>query len=224
MNINQMYKDGFSFQRDLHCCYRVIRRVGQSLKDYDIDADNLIKLSSCRKIQFHNTRVKSELLQVECSRTDTQEMLYKGYHGSALTKDLTTDDRRVRKKGLKKPSTLSKVNHWKNKTKLNGTMSEENLSPNILIIGQDSTSRLSFRRNMNSTRAYLEFLGAVEMLGYIKGTMTYITWVQNKSSIMELSLNLLHFELLTQWEKTHCQICVTFCLDILKRISDVFVL
>jgi hypothetical protein len=42
--------------------------------------------------------------------------------------------------------------------------------PNILIIGQDSTSRLNFRRFMRKTLGILESLGAVEMLGYTKGT------------------------------------------------------
>jgi hypothetical protein len=43
--------------------------------------------------------------------------------------------------------------------------------PNILIIGQDSTSRLNFRRHMRKTLKILESLGAVEMLGYSTGIL-----------------------------------------------------
>jgi hypothetical protein len=42
--------------------------------------------------------------------------------------------------------------------------------PNILIIGQDSTTRLNFRRHMTQTLKILESLGAVEMMGYTRGT------------------------------------------------------
>jgi hypothetical protein len=45
------------------------------------------------------------------------------------------------------------------------------VSPNILIIGQDSTSRLNFRRHMRKTLKILESLGAVEMLGYSTGIL-----------------------------------------------------
>jgi hypothetical protein len=44
--------------------------------------------------------------------------------------------------------------------------------PNILIIGQDSTSRLNFRRHMRKTLKILESLGAVEMFGYTRGRVT----------------------------------------------------
>jgi hypothetical protein len=45
----------------------------------------------------------------------------------------------------------------------------DEIPPNILIIGQDSTSRLNFRRHMTKTVKILESLGAVEMMGYTKG-------------------------------------------------------
>jgi hypothetical protein len=40
--------------------------------------------------------------------------------------------------------------------------------PNVLLLGIDSLSRLSFHRNMPETREVLESLGAIEMLGYTK--------------------------------------------------------
>lgn len=41
--------------------------------------------------------------------------------------------------------------------------------PNVVLLGIDSMSRLSFQRNMKKTRKYLQEIGAVEMLGYTKG-------------------------------------------------------
>ncbi|ODN02078.1 hypothetical protein Ocin01_04570 [Orchesella cincta] len=40
--------------------------------------------------------------------------------------------------------------------------------PNVVLLGIDSMSRLSFQRNMKKTRQYLQEIGAVEMLGYTK--------------------------------------------------------
>lgn len=41
--------------------------------------------------------------------------------------------------------------------------------PNVVLLGIDSMSRLSFQRNMKKTRQFLQSIGAVEMLGYTKG-------------------------------------------------------
>lgn len=55
-----------------------------------------------------------------------------------------------------------------------GKDEEENSSthrsvpPNVVIVGIDSMSRLSFQRNMPNTRDFLKEIGAIEMLGYTK--------------------------------------------------------
>jgi hypothetical protein len=49
---------------------------------------------------------------------------------------------------------------------------EHTAPPNILILGQDSTSRLNFKRRTTKTVGILESLGAVEMLGYTRGKVT----------------------------------------------------
>jgi len=103
---------------------------------------------------------------VECSGEGESKEIYRGYHGSALTKDVEATAQSTSPES-QKPSLLSKVDHWKSKKELN--TSGDNLPPNILLIGQDSTSRLNFRRNMINTMQVLESLGAVEMLGYVKG-------------------------------------------------------
>jgi len=116
-------------------------------------------------ISQERTLVKSEFLVVECSWPIGVKVIYKGYHGSAVTKDLEATAKKTSKES-KKPSTLSKVNHWKNQK---DTL--DNRPPNIVLVGQDSTSRLNFRRNMLKTMNVLESLGAVEMRGYTKGNL-----------------------------------------------------
>jgi hypothetical protein len=54
-----------------------------------------------------------------------------------------------------------------------GNKADSERPPNILIIGHDSTSRLNFRRFMNTTIKLLNGLGSVEMLGYSAGKIWY---------------------------------------------------
>ena len=57
--------------------------------------------------------------------------------------------------------TREKVRSWKDVKKA---------PPSVVILGMDSVSRLNFQRTMPKTRKLLQSLGAVEMLGYTKGS------------------------------------------------------
>lgn len=94
-----------------------------------------------------------EFFMVECSGVFGQS-LYKMYHAVAtLDKaDPIQHDRIQRKR-----------ERWENVGR------KIRRPPNILVISQDSTSRLNLRRFMNKTVNILNSLGAVEMLGYSSG-------------------------------------------------------
>jgi hypothetical protein len=72
---------------------------------------------------------------------------------------------------LLKEKAKAKLDFWRRRrsTSSNVPPPSDEIPPNILIIGQDSTSRLNFRRHMTKTVKILESLGAVEMMGYTKG-------------------------------------------------------
>lgn len=65
----------------------------------------------------------------------------------------------------------SQTSHSKNPNSRNVKSSKfvKTAPPNVVLLGIDSMSRLSFQRNMKKTRMYLQEIGAVEMLGYTKG-------------------------------------------------------
>jgi hypothetical protein len=90
---------------------------------------------------------------IECSWVSRVNILYRGFHTSTFTNSSKIS---------------SKSSQWTHNLK------SEFLTPppNILIIEQDSTSRLNFRRNMHETLKILqEELGAVEILGFTKGKL-----------------------------------------------------
>ncbi len=62
------------------------------------------------------------------------------------------------------PQVESKLKFWNNQSQ-----SQAGSPPNVILIGLDSMSRLSFHRNMGATKRVLEEMGAVEMFGYTKG-------------------------------------------------------
>jgi hypothetical protein len=73
---------------------------------------------------------------------------------------------------LLKGKAKQKVDFWRRRrstSSSNVPPPSDEIPPNILIIGHDSTSRLNFRRHMTKTVKILESLGAVEMMGYTKG-------------------------------------------------------
>jgi hypothetical protein len=73
---------------------------------------------------------------------------------------------------LLKEKAKAKLDFWRRRRSTSSNVpppSSDEIPPNILIIGQDSTSRLNFRRHMTKTVKILESLGAVEMMGYTKG-------------------------------------------------------
>jgi hypothetical protein len=85
---------------------------------------------------------------------------YRMFHGSAFAA------KRHSNSTVKRKEKFWTTNNGKVKV-------EDNTAPpNILIIGQDSTSRLNFKRRMTKTVGILESLGAVEMLGYTRGKVT----------------------------------------------------
>jgi hypothetical protein len=85
---------------------------------------------------------------------------YRMFHGSAFAAERHSNSTVKRKERF-----------WTtNNGKVN--VEEHTAPPNILILGQDSTSRLNFKRRMTKTVGILESLGAVEMLGYTRGRVT----------------------------------------------------
>jgi hypothetical protein len=107
----------------------------------------------------------------------SSKVKYRMFHGSALA--------------AQRPSNST----VKRKEKFWTTNNEEvNViaPPNILIIGQDSTTRLNFRRHMTQTVKILESLGAVEMMGYTRGTFVRNTiFDDNYLSLFNVFLPLL---------------------------------
>jgi hypothetical protein len=119
----------------------------------------MCRYSSCISLTEERTPLPSEFVMVECSWPHRVKVIYRGYHGSALAKSPVSS------------SIQNKVSYWKDKEErlANLNAKPESLPPNILVVGQDSTSRVNFRRNMLKTLELLEVLGAVEMQGYTKG-------------------------------------------------------
>jgi hypothetical protein len=73
---------------------------------------------------------------------------------------------------LLKEKAKQKLDFWRRRrstSSSNVPPTSDEIPQNILIIGQDSTSRLNFRRHMTKTVKILESLGALEMMGYTKG-------------------------------------------------------
>ena len=66
-----------------------------------------------------------------------------------------------------------KINHWRRQRAVSEKL-KLNTPPSVLILGLESVSRLNFIRNLKKTRKYLDGLGAVEMLGYTKGSSFFI--------------------------------------------------
>jgi hypothetical protein len=97
---------------------------------------------------------------------------YRMFHGSAFAAQRSSN------------STVKRKEKFWTTNDDKGNVDGITAPPNILIIGQDSTSRLNFRRHMTKTVKILESLGAVEMLGYTKGTFI----IKKYNDIKKLSL------------------------------------
>jgi len=117
------------------------------------------------------TPLETEFLRVFCKSKYwplSMDVIYRYFHAVPLPH--------------KSSKSLKKLDFWKSQRKLHnseekstfGQFSKDsptnsyNPPPNVVIIGIDSMSRLSFERNMPRTRDYLRNIGAVEMLGYTK--------------------------------------------------------
>jgi hypothetical protein len=112
-----------------------------------------------------------EFIVVECENSDLLNQLaatilrlssvkYRMFHGSAFAAQRPSNSTVKRKEKF-----------WQTN---NGKVNVQDViaPPNILILGQDSTSRLNFKRRMTKTLGILESLGAVEMLGYTRGKVS----------------------------------------------------
>jgi hypothetical protein len=143
--------------------------------------------SSCVPITAERTRISVEFIIVECENTGLWNRLaatilrlssvkYRMFHGSAFAAQRHSNSTVKRKEKF-----------WQTN---NGKMNIYDViaPPNILIIGQDSTSRLNFRRYMRKTVGILESLGAVEMLGYTKGT--FVCTKQNDDKKLSVTIEL----------------------------------
>jgi hypothetical protein len=99
--------------------------------------------------------------QLDATILRLSSVKYRMFHGSAFAAQRPSNSTVKRKESF-----------WTtNKEEVN--VEEHTAPPNILILGQDSTSRLNFRRRMRKTLGILESLGgAVEMLGYTRGKVT----------------------------------------------------
>ncbi len=119
----------------------------------------VFRLSQEYDILSIRTKMSDEFFKVEC-RTKLgpiSPLLYTMYHEIATFNKVDPIQRdRIERKRLM----------WGNKA-------DSERPPNILIIGHDSTSRLNFRRFMNTTIKLLNGLGSVEMLGYSAGKIWY---------------------------------------------------
>jgi hypothetical protein len=130
----------------------------------------MCRYSSCVPITAERTRISVEFMMVECENTGLFNQLapamlrlsslkYRMFHGSAFAAQRHSNSTVKRKEKF-----------WTtNKEEVN--VEEHTAPPNILILGQDSTSRLNFRRHMKKTLKILESLGSVEMLGYSTGIL-----------------------------------------------------
>jgi hypothetical protein len=78
----------------------------------------------------------------------SSDVLYRQFHALALPPT--------------HPKTQPKIVSWKEEPR-------KPKPPNVVIVGIDSMSRLSFHRTMPKTKKVLEEMGAIEMLGYTKG-------------------------------------------------------
>jgi hypothetical protein len=98
--------------------------------------------------------------QLDATILRLSSVKYRMFHGSAFAAQRHSNSTVKRKEKF-----------WTtNKEEVN--VEEQTAPPNILILGQDSTSRLNFRRRMRKTLGILESLGAVEMFGYTRGKVT----------------------------------------------------
>jgi hypothetical protein len=148
-----MKLDGYFFYKGF-CCYKIITRITLS-KDGKTnldDADNLIRYSSCIEINHEETELRNEFIMVECGHgmNLTSDVLpYRAWHGTGVV--------------VQGSKVEAKIQYWK-------TKEQTRLPPNVVIIGLDSTTRLNVQRNMPKMKEILQKLGAVEMLGYTKGS------------------------------------------------------
>jgi hypothetical protein len=115
----------------------------------------------CVPITSERTKISSEFIFVQCGHLlhkkknrKYKSVTYRGFHGNANTN-----------KTLENPRVKRKVEFWQNNRK----NADDEIPPNILLVGQDSTSRMNFRRHMNKTLEILHSLGAIEMKGHTKG-------------------------------------------------------
>ena len=117
------------------------------------------------------TPLENEFIRVFCKSKYwplSMDVIYRYFHATPLPHKST--------------KAKQKINFWKTQRKLlkseekswtRGRVGEDDKAlgtppPNVVIIGIDSMSRLSFQRNMPKTRDFLKNLGALEMLGHTK--------------------------------------------------------
>jgi hypothetical protein len=154
INQAQIKSDGYFFYKGF-CCYKIITRITLS-KDGNTNldnADNLIRYSSCIKINDEETELRHEFIMVECGQKWISGLSqYRSWHGIGLV--------------VSGSKVEAKIQYWK-------TKEQTRLPPNVVIIGLDSTSRLNVQRNMPKMKEILQKLGAVEMLGYTKGSFSH---------------------------------------------------
>lgn len=145
-------KNYYYFPLNCYICI-CLRYVKISIREF-------YRVSNCTPIKSSKTKISAEFIVVECSiknKGSNEPPKYRMWHGIATTSNIE------RKHLIKR-----KLEFWKkHKTETNYR------PPNILIIGHDSTSRLNFRRQMPKTLTVLENLGAVEMLGYMRGVHSF---------------------------------------------------
>ncbi len=155
INQAQMKSDGYFFYKGF-CCYKIITRITLSKDEQNNldDADNLIRYSTCIDINDEETELQHEFIMLECGHE--QKLIhvstqYRAWHGIGLV--------------VPGSKIEAKIQYWKTKKQ-----EQRRLPPNVIIIGLESTSRLNVQRNMPRTKEILQKLGAVEMLGYTRGS------------------------------------------------------
>lgn len=93
------------------------------------------------------TALKYEFARVFCSSTSWP------YLGDVVYREY------VAVSSVRRDESIKKVESWENKA----------LPPSVVMIGIDSLSRMNYYRSFPQTKAFLDGIGAVELLGYTKG-------------------------------------------------------
>ena len=111
--------------------------------------------------------VPHEFLRVQCKGKYwpfTSDILYREFHAIPHHPKNSETEKKIKFWAKKKKSQFTTSSDRKDSNQ--GSIEKP---PNVVIVGIDSMSRLSFHRNMPKTKKVLEDLGAYEMLGYTKG-------------------------------------------------------